>query len=278
MIVDGAGGEIPTLDNVAPIAPGLPRPTAIKVEPRSVTQPGAARRGAAVIAGMTAALLHGLALLVLLGQGTPEAVSGGGGQTLEAISVTILTQSPVTESNAPRKEPTPAGASEPIVEDEGNNERTKSAEEEPLKQPETALKPVDRLEDANADEQKPIPPAETSALPQIKGSTLTRAANDMPVASGLAAASPGAVQHYAAAVRALLGRRKPRIVSTKGTVTITFRIASDGKVDFARITKPSGNSIFDEAFRALVVDAVFPKPPPEMTQEQLTYVIPFHAK
>jgi hypothetical protein len=88
-----------------------------------------------------------------------------------------------------------------------------------------------------------------------------------------ASASPGEINRYAMAVRAVLARGKPRGMRDKGTLVIVFTIEGSGKIDQGhREQRP----LFA---RRSTVEAVektaFPKPPANMSPRQRIYVVPF---
>ena len=114
--------------------------------------------------------------------------------------------------------------------------------------------------------------------PRRQGGSASLVSEDASRAAGPASATPGAIQRYAAQVRAVLARSKPTGRGRRGTVNITFRISEAGKVAFARVSGSSGNTLFDDAAVNAVTRASFPPPPGGMTETQLTYVIPFHLK
>jgi TonB family protein len=75
-----------------------------------------------------------------------------------------------------------------------------------------------------------------------------------------------------------LARDKPGGHGVRGTSVIAFGISPDGRVSFARVASGSGRALLDDTALSAVRRTVFPKPPDGMTEEQLTYSVPFHFK
>jgi TonB family protein len=287
--------------------PGLPRPLAIglpgqlphvaadvsdlgrlRVEPvAAVRQP---HDWIGRWTGMAAAsALHAAALLAFALAGMPEPY-GGGGQWLEAISVEVVF-TPVTEAREAQRTEV-AGADAPVAPEDGEASLA-DARPEPLKpKPDQGSEqPDQRVEVTLAQEQVPQPDADPAAPndaatakpdtlpePQSRGGIAALTVGGKTHASARVTASPGAVQRYAMQVRAALARNKPSGRGTRGTATITFGISVAGRVSFAHLTGPSGNSALDKAAASAVLRTSFPVPPDGMSESQLTYVVPFHFK
>jgi protein TonB len=126
-------------------------------------------------------------------------------------------------------------------------------------------------------EVKPQRKQEASA-PAVGGSA---ARSDTPTqtnASGVAAASAGAIREYARYVSQALSKTKPKGTGGLGTAMIKFVIAADGSLASAEIAKSSGSTKLDVKALEAVRHAKFPSPPPGMTVVQLTYEVPYHFR
>jgi len=218
--------------------------------------------GVALFGSVAIALsAHAVVLWLLLPTTPPELPNGGGGQYLEAIEVTIV-RSPVIESRDKKPAEKPVGAnSEPTPKD---GARSKSA---------AAMPPEDVPKEAD----EPLVKRETRPAPSKDGAT-ARAIEDNGHASGQAAASPGAMQQYAAKVREALARNKPGGFGNRGAATIKFSISSKGKAGSVEVISSSGIIALDRSAMDAVTRTSFPAPPAGMTETQRTYVVPFHFK
>jgi len=204
---------------------------------------------------------HAFALWLLLPRAAPQFPSGSGGQYLEAIEVTLV-RSSVIEARDRNPDEKPVGASGELA--SKNGDRAKTA---------TAVPPEDVRKQAEA----PLQKREARVAPSNDGAT-ARALEENARASGPAAASPGAVQQYAAKVREALARNKPSGHGNRGTATIKFSVSSAGKTEAIGVEASSGIAALDKAAVDAVRDTSLPLPPAGMTAAQLTYVVPFHFK
>jgi TonB family protein len=204
--------------------------------------------------------------------------NGGGGQYLEAISVTLVpsrvleapdkTSSEDSSGGAPA-DPSATEGDHPAL--ERNPEQQTTEAEQPIEQRAPAP-PTQQLE-AIAAEQRPAQQKKV----ELSGGPTARGFGDSPSAA-TAGASPGEINRYAMAVRTALARSKPRGIRENGTVTITFAVSEHGAIRSARITEGSGQSSLDEEALAAVRRTALPPPPAGMNETQLTYVVPFHFK
>ena len=97
-------------------------------------------------------------------------------------------------------------------------------------------------------------------------------------ASGVAAASAGAIREYARYVSQALSKTKPKGTGGVGTAMIKFVIAADGSLASAEIAKSSGSTKLDAQALEVVRHARFPAPPPGMTVNQRTYDVPYRFR
>lgn len=260
------------VEPIAPTSPALvPDSGHIRAEPMAgASAPARSDRVSAWAALTAAAALHGAVFAsLLLGPGS-DPISGAGGQHLEAIDIAIVSSRVIETRNADQRV-APDAASAPVAPKEGDQAEPEIA----ARQQQTVAEP-EQIE-AEQIEVKP----EREAMPQPRqqgGATALVIEGGDNRASGPAAATSGAIQLYAAQVRAVLARSKPAGRGRRGTATITFGIDPSGKTAFARITGSSGNPAFDRAAQDVVTRASFPPPPAGMSETQRSYVIPFHLK
>lgn len=223
-----------------------------------------ARRWAS-ICGVLA--LH-TAILTMLGLArAPHELSGAGGQYFEAINVEIVASN-IIESRDKHTDVASGATSESVT---GKSEAAMASS--PTEARPKTIEPSPEHLKRPLNEEKPAQPQEKNAMTAVAVPTESERA-----ASGAAAASPGAVQRYAAQVRAVLAKNKPAARGQRGTVTIAFGLSEFGKVRSSHIAKSSGHSTLDRAALAAVNRASFPRPPDGMPEEQLSYVVPFHFK
>lgn len=114
---------------------------------------------------------------------------------------------------------------------------------------------------------------------QVAGSSTSRSTASQSAVSGRVSASRGNVLSYGASVRAQLARNKPRSTGLRGTVHVSFGIATDGGIRYLRISESSGSATLDNAaLTAIRKSAPFGEPPAGLTPAQLAYVIPFYFR
>jgi periplasmic protein TonB len=74
---------------------------------------------------------------------------------------------------------------------------------------------------------------------------------------------------------ARLQRYPPKARGVQGVVSLAFTIDRHGNVMSSRIVKSSGSALLDaEALALLARAAPLPAPPPEVTDADLTFVLP----
>jgi TonB family protein len=195
--------------------------------------------------------LHGCFLLWIALGPVPQPISGAGGYRLEAINVVIV-PSAMLDARELKASDAQTAADAPSSKDKPSPENVERMDED-------------------------VPVVNEEALQRSKEKTPSQKKVEN-IQSGTSGASPGVVQRYAAQVRAALARRKLNGQGSRGTTTIAFAISVDGKLRFARLSDSSGRSALDQAALEVVQQTPFPVPPERMTEEQLTYVVPFHFK
>ena len=245
------------------------------------------RRVRAVALGL--AFMAHAAVLYVLAREPDEAMAGGGGQQIDAISVTIVSSKVLellepdraqpsapaaaasVEANDGAPESTPAAATEQHEEKKEKEEPDKE-KEKPQEEPMRAAEAIFEVPKEAQRETKP----QSAAAPAAGGASARGDAATPAKASGPAAASAGAVREYARYVSLALSRTKPRGAGRLGTVRIKFIIAADGSLASAEIAKSSGNDKLDDSALDAVRQAKFPVPPAGMSVAQLTYEVPYY--
>jgi protein TonB len=252
--------------------------------PVVLPQPGRFDRIWPVATLALALALHAAALAAFAFH-APEDTSGAGGQHLEAIEVAIVSSSVLAARESKPTEPAPAAKAE-VAPEEGDPSPTDASEQPPVEKPDVAAKVEPKEPEPTPppkeEQAEPMPkppeaaPPPPSAQPQSRGGVAAVSTSEgTQPAGGPAAASPGEVSRYAAAVRAALARNKPDGRGRHGTATITFTISAAGAVTRARLTSSSGHPALDGAVLASVERTKFPAPPKTLSERDLTYVIPF---
>jgi protein TonB len=194
--------------------------------------------------------MHCGALLWFMLGPEPDSFSGAGGYRLEAINVEIV-PSALLDTHELEQNSAQTATDVAVTDEKPSEEKSENPRDVPViaeDMPELA-------------KEKPAAPPKPMSGP-----------------SGPSEASPGAIQRYAAQVRATLARKQPKGNGRVGTVSITFSIVSSGSVSSARLSGSSGDTALDQAVLNAVLHAPFPLPPIGMTDTQLTYVVPFHFK
>lgn len=227
---------------------------------------------------LLAAVAAHAALMAYVLTHDPDALAGGGGQELAAISVTIVSSAflELRDLN-PLKQSAPAAADlvEPLdgnpdappasIQPEPKNQQTEAIEEQ-AKDAIFEAKPKTKTQ--------PLQPQNSAT-----GGPAARADADTGTkASGPASASPGAIREYARYVSAALAKTKPKGVGGRGTVKIKLIISANGALSFAEVLRSSGERTLDLKALEAVRHTVFPPPPRGMTATQLTYEVPYHFR
>jgi TonB family protein len=215
--------------------------------------------------------------------GPDEFAAGGGGQKIDAISVTIvssnvlesrevdrtLAAAPASASNVDRNDGAPDSA--PAAEQREQKER-----KDELKKFEEPVRAVEALSEVPLQakrQQKQESAAAASGGDAVRSETRSETKTSAP-----AAASAGALREYARYVALALTKSKPRGAGVVGTARIKFVIGPDGALATAEIVKSSGNKRLDDDAMAALRRTSFPVPPPNMTILQLTYEVPYHFR
>jgi protein TonB len=251
--------------------------------------PGSGLRWSA--AWLLALSAHAAVLYALMRE-PADLMPGGGGQQIEAISVTLV-HSFVLESRDAQAVPPTAAAQQASVEandggphaasapaakqQEGEKEeRDAEGKEKPKEEPVRAVAAAEELpleEEARKKQEQSTAAAAGGAA--VRSDAV---ADRQPEASAPAAASAGAVREYGRHVALALSKTKPKGLGTRASVQVTFTIATDGGLALAEVTKSSGYPKLDDAAIEAVRRTKFPAPPAGMTTAQLTYQVPYHFR
>jgi protein TonB len=226
------------------------------------------------------------AVLYALAREPDEAMAGGGGQQIDAISVTIVSSKVLESRELDQAQPSTSAASEAVDATDGTPDSAPAAaaeqreekkeQEEPREEKNPPEEPVRTTEAIFEVPKEAQPQRKQEAAAPAAGGAAARSDTPAPAnASGLAAASAGAVRDYARYVSQALSKTRPKGAGGLGTVRIKFVIAADGSLASAEIAKSSGSTKLDTTALEAVRHAKFPAPPPGMTLAQLTYVVPY---
>ena len=245
---------------------------------------GPPRAGRLPLAALAAALAAHAALLYALAADPDDSLAGGGGQQLDAISVTLVDSAVLEAREASIAQPPAPAAAAPIETDDGSAESQPAPLREKKEAAEDKQAPA---EPAQADAVVPLPPEKLKQEPKQEASTPAPAGGvasrgdtptPVPPQAAPAAASAGAVREYARYVSQALAKSRPRGTGTFGTVRIRLVVSPSGRLTSVEIVKSSGNQRLDEMAVAAVEQARLPPPPPGMTLSQLTYEVPYHFR
>lgn len=123
----------------------------------------------------------------------------------------------------------------------------------------------------------PSAPSDASVAEQIGGATSRGISVVEMAAQSAAIATAGEIAAYARRVQLAVANnppKPPRAAGVKGDVVITFALAPDGSLAFARVLSSSGDGRLDDAALAAVRRTQFPMPPSGSQAAQLIYKFP----
>lgn len=257
----------------------------------------AARFALALAVALTAHLAIAAPLLLQSVQGI-----GADGQDRDALSVTVVVV-PASAIETRAVEVTPAVATSAAIASEPGRDVTVALPEaaaaaQSVLEPPTEPKRVEHrpVEPAQLPTPDPVLAAKPVAEPEPQlPQTITEPTPPPAVTGGVASlgtaethsttaapavAAPGTAERYARSVVDALAKRRPKGITAgqRGTVKVTFAIAGDGALKFARVTVSSGNMGLDKAALAAVQGVTFPPPPLGLDVAQLTYEIPYRFR
>jgi protein TonB len=235
------------------------------------------------------ALMAHAAVLYVLAREPDEAMAGGGGRQIDAISVTIVSSNVLESREVDRAQPSAPAAADTVEATDGTPDSApataaeqreeKKEKEEPREEKKREEEPVRTTEAIFEVPKEAQPQRKQEAAAPAAGGAAARSDTPAPAnASGLAAASAGAVREYARYVSQALSKTRPKGAGGLGTVRIKFVIATDGSLASAEIAKSSGSTKLDTTALEAVRHARFPAPPPGTTVAQLTYEVPYYFR
>jgi protein TonB len=236
------------------------------------------------------ALAAHASVIYLLAREPDDHMAGGGGQQIDAISVTIVSSTVLESREVDRPQPSPPAAAASVDMSDGapdsapapaakqreeKKEEQEEKKEKPKEEPVRAVEAITEVPQEQQHQRK-----QESAAPAAGGAAVR---SDTPVdaevkASAPAAASPGAVRDYARYVALALSKTKPKGVGGLGTARVKFVIAADGGIASLEVAKSSGSAKLDSSALESVRRTRFPLPPAGMTLTQLTYEVPYHFR
>jgi periplasmic protein TonB len=239
-------------------------------------------------AALSLALIAHATVFYALAREPTDFMAGGGGQQIDAISVTIISSNVLESRELEQTQPAPAAAAASVDSTDGAPESTAAAaaeQREEKKEPPEELKekpkeePVREAEaiievPREAEQQK----KQESAAPAAGGDAARSDTASDAKASAPAAASPGAVREYSRYVAQALSKTKPKGTGGLGTVRVKFVIAGDGGLAAVEVAKSSGSPKLDDIALGAVQRTKFLTPPAGMTTVQLTYEVPYHFR
>jgi TonB family protein len=279
---------VPEREEAAPAVSGSAGAAAllasVRIRPSASDRPDRWRWPAA----LGIALLAHAAVVYALAHESGESLAGGGGQQIEAISVTLVSSNVLESRELDRTLTAPAAATTSVESTDGAPESNAAAateqREEKKEQPEELKEKPKEEPIREADAIIEVPQEaqqqkkQESAAPAAGGDAARSDTASDAKASAPAAASPGAVREYARYVAQALSKTKPKGPGSVGTVRVKFVIAGDGGLAAAEVAKSSGSPKLDDIALGAVRRTKFLTPPAGMTTAQLTYEVPYNFR
>ena len=238
-------------------------------------------------AALGIALMTHAAIFYALAREPADLMAGGGGQQVDAISVTLFASNVLEARESERLQSDPPAAATSVASTDGAPESSPAAateqQDEKKEQPEETKEKSkeDPVREADAVIETPHETQrkqQASAAPATGGDAARSDAVSEAKTSAPAAASPGAIREYARYVAQALAKTKPKGSGSLGTVHVKFVIAGDGGLAAVEIAKSSGSSKLDNIAVGAVQRTRFVTPPAGMTSAQLTYEVPYHFR
>ena len=207
-------------------------------------------------AALSLALTAHAAIFFALAHKPADFMAGGGGQLIDAISVTLVSSDVLELRELERTQPIPAAAAASVESTDGAPESTAAAaaeQREEKKEAPEELKEKPKEEPIREAEAIIEMPQETqrqkkqeSAAPATGGDAARSDTASDAKTGAPAAASPGAVREYARYVAQALAKTKPKGTGGLGTVRVKFVIAGDGGLAEVEVAKSSGSPKLDD--------------------------------
>jgi TonB family protein len=239
-------------------------------------------------AALSLALMAHAAILFALAHRPTDFMAGGGGQLIDAISVTMVSSDVLESRVLEQTQPAPAAAtasvestdgapeSNPAAAAEQREEKKERPEELKEKPKEEPIREAEAIIEVPQEAQKQK--KQESAAPAAGGDAARSDTASNTKASAPAAASPGAMREYARYVAQALAKTKPKGTGGLGTVLVKFVIAGDGGLAAVEVAKSSGSPKLDDVALGAVRRTKFLVPPAGMTTAHLTYEVPYHFR
>ncbi len=238
-------------------------------------------------AALSLALMAHAAIFYALAHKPTDFMAGGGGQLIDAISVTMVSSDVLESRELERTQSVTAAAAASVESTDGGPESTPAAateQREKKEQPEELKeKPKEEpIREAEAiievPQEAPQKKKQESAAPAAGGDAARSDTASDAKTSAPAGASPGAMREYARYVAQALAKTKPKGTGGLGTVRVKFVIAGDGGLAAVEVAKSSGSTKLDDIALGAVRRTKFLTPPPGMTTAQLTYEVPYNFR
>lgn len=272
-------------------APILPAPPSDQLRPAGPAGGGRLTWSAAWLL----ALLAHTAVLYALTREPTDLMPGGGGEQVEAISLTLVSSHVLESRDVPIVQPAPAPTASRVDESDGSSSKETApeaklkeereeerdtegeAKEKPKEEP---IRAVEAVTELPQEEETPRKQQQSTAAVAGGNSIRTDIVTEQPSSQVRvpAAASPGAVRQYGRHVALALSKTKPKGFGIRATVQVTFTIAADGGLALAEVTKSSGYPKLDDAAIEAVRRTRFPVPPASMSTAQRFYQFPYHFR
>jgi protein TonB len=240
------------------------------------------------VAALSLALVAHATIFFALAHKAADFMAGGGGQQIDAISVTIISSNVLESRELEQTQPAPAAAAASVESADGAPESTaaaaaeqreekKEAPEELKEKPkEEPIREADAIIEVPQEAQRQK--KQESAAPATGGDAARSDTASDARASAPAAASPGAMREYARYVAQALAKTKPKGTGGLGTVRVKFVIGGDGGLAAVEVAKSSGSPKLDDMALGAVRRTKFLTPPAGMTTAQLTYEVPYNFR
>lgn len=211
--------------------------------------------------GVASSVLFHAAVVALLLNSPALPKTGPDGETALVVAITI--PPPPEPEPEPEPEPQPKPEEKPAPKVEPVQKPIPA----PTPKPEAPKKPVPTAKPKPAAEPSPAslatePPAPADPAPVEATSAPSAAPPAAPATSPSAPAGDDRLQRYAQLLWTQIMEHKPKGIRMRGTVGLTFKIGSDGRVLSATVSRSSGRDSLDQvALDALTAAQPFPPPP-----------------
>jgi TonB family protein len=232
------------------------------------------------LAAFLAALAGHAAILLALTREPLDLRAGGYGHLMASVNVTIVDSTvlqarkldveqplvPAAKDMVDAKDGVPDGKKSPQAAEDKQQPEKKAAQVQRPDAQVPAAEVIDKAEQMPEERRTKASDAKPIGGFSSRADTATTADQAAP-----AAASPGIVRAYAAAVAEALERTKPKRVPAYGTIRVKLVVSTDGELASVEILKSSGNRRLDDTIVAAVRRTKFPVPPPGLSLNERWY-------